>query len=169
MIGNEFLRERRGPRWIRLFRGTQNIQEDDGRREGAFWTPVCLAALTFALEGGDPGVVVATLRTRLLNIHQVEPWNKSGKHPADNPPRRPPGADVMRYTDTQTRRISWNQAQRRIVGYLEAFDRTIPVPPFKAYCLVSERAVSSLSVVKTLRYDDSWVADVVALEERRRR
>ena len=168
MIGNELLRERRGPYWIRLFRGTQNIQEDDGRREGACWTPVCLAALTFALGDDDPGVVVGTLRTRRLNIHQEKDWTKDGEHPADNPTRWPPGADVLRYIDVAVRRIGWNQAQRRIVGYHEAFDRAIPVPPFKAYCLVSERAVCELTVVEVLPYDDSWVADVVALEEQRR-
>ena len=77
MIGNELLRKRRAPHWIRVFRGVRNIHEDDGRWKGAYWTPVCLAALTFALGGDDPGVVVGTLRTRLLNFHQGRTGSKA--------------------------------------------------------------------------------------------
>ena len=169
MIGNELLRKRRAPHWIRVFRGVRNIHEDDGRWKGAYWTPVCLAALTFALGGDDPGVVVGTLRTRLLNFHQREDWIEGGEHPADNPTRQPTGADVLRYTDTPNKGIPWDQAQRRIVGTHETYDWTIPVPRFEAYCLVSERAVSRLSVVAALPYDDSRVADVLALKAQRRR
>ena len=167
-IRNGLLRGRRGPHWIRVFRGTENIHEDDGRRKGAYWTPACLAALTFAQGGDDPGVVVGTLRTRFLHIQEEMPWTNDGdEHPADNPTRWPTDADVLWYTDTPNKFIRWNQAQRRMIIGPEVYDQTIHTPRFDAYCLVSERAVSRLSIVAALPYDDSRVADVLALEAER--